>query len=109
MGSILDFKGEAATPGLPVLYHLTSGQILYSETVKEDGDSFVFEGDKTLMVQVSKGQGAQVNIGMVKFSDGGFKIKQARVMKSAVVMVTDVGEPAVITKCHEALSGLILN
>ena len=109
--SILDFKGKAATPGLPVLYHLTSGQIFYSESVREDGDSFIFDGDTTLLLSVHPGSGngnRQVNISMMKFSDGGFKSKQARVLKSSVVMVTDIGEPALISKAHEALSGLVL-
>lgn len=107
--SILDFKGAAATAGLPVLYHLTSGQILYSETAKEDGESYVFDGDRTLILQVQQGgNGRQVNISMVKLSDGGFKSKIARVLKSAVVMVADVGELALTNKCHEALSGLVI-
>lgn len=107
--SILDFKGKSATAGPPVLYHLTSGQILYSEAVKEDGDSFVFDGDRTLIVVVTPGhRNGQVQIGMVKLSDGGFKSKQARVMKTSVIMVTDVGEPALVNKCHEALSGLVI-
>lgn len=110
MGKILDLMGKSATAGLPVLYHLTSGQILYSEVAKEDGDSYIFDGDRTLIVVVTPGHGnGQVQISMVKLSDGGFKSKQARVMKASVIMVTDVGEPTIVNKCHEALSGLVLH
>ncbi len=107
--SILDFKGKNATSGIPALYHLMSGQIFYSEEVKEDGDSFIFDGDKTLLVSLSAGAKAgQMNIQMGKLSDQGFKGKQCRVMKSSVVMIQDVGEPEVVNKAHEALSGLVL-
>jgi hypothetical protein len=107
--SVLNFNGKNATPGLPCLYHLTVGMIFYSETVKEDSDSFIFDGEKTLVISIGKpnNQG-QVNIAMSKLSADGFKPLQVRVMKSAVAMIQDTSEPGIIEKAHEALSGLVL-
>lgn len=107
-GSILDFKGKAAIAGPPVLYHLASGQLLYSEDVREDGDSYVFDGDKTLLVQVSPGERGQLSIAMAKLGAGGFRPKMTRVAKNYVALIQDCGDPAIIQKAHEALSGLVL-
>ena len=107
--SILDFKGKQATAGLPVLYQLVTGQLFYSEAVQEDGDSFVFDSDRTLLLNVVQGSGnGSVTLNMAKLSAAGFASKQTRVLKTAVVMVQDVGKQEIIDKAHEALSGLVL-
>ena len=106
---ILNFNGKNATPGLPCLYHLTVGMIFYSETAREDRDSFVFDGEKTLLISIGKPNNVgQVNIGMSKVSTDGFKPLQVRVMKSAGAMIQDTSEPGIIEKAREALSGLVI-
>jgi hypothetical protein len=105
---ILGSNGKSVTPGTPCIYYLISGQILFSECAKEDGESFVFDGDKTLEVTLSRGSGHSVQAGMSKVSDIGFKSKQVRVMKHAVLLISDCGETTLINKAHEVLSGLVL-
>jgi hypothetical protein len=101
-------RGKNATPGLPCLYHLMSGQIFYSEAVKEDGDSFIFDCEKTVLVTLQQGKGSSVHVTMVKLSETGFKPKQNRVFKSNIALVSDTGEPSIIQKAKEALTGLVL-
>lgn len=107
-GSILDFRGKATTPGELVLYHLASGQLLYTEDVREEDDSYVFDGDKTLLVQVSSMERGQLAISMAKLGAAGFRPKVTRVKKSYVALIQDCGDPAIVQKAHEALSGLLL-
>ena len=105
--SVLDFKVKMASAGLPCIYQLLTGQNFYSETAKEDGDSYIFDAERTLVISVSvKGKNAE---GMFqKISDSVFHPKQIRVPKSAMLMITDCGQPDIIAKAREALSGLVL-
>ena len=64
--------------------------------------------DKTLEVTLSRGSGHSVQAAMNKISDVGFKSKQIRVMKHAVLLISDCGEANLVNKAHEALSGLVL-
>ena len=107
--SILGSNGKHATPGLPCIYQLLTGQFFYSETAQEDSDSYIFEGEKTLVViiQHTKQRG-QADIAMIKACESEFAPKQLRVPKSAVLMVTDCGRPELIAKAKEALSGIVL-
>jgi hypothetical protein len=104
---ILGANGKSAGAGLPCLYSLISGQIFYSECAKDDGEAYLFDGDKTVIVNVKPGKG-QVELQMQKLSEAGFKSKYNRVMKSFVQLVQDCGEPGIVSKCHEAMSGLTL-
>jgi hypothetical protein len=107
--SILNFNGKQATAGLPCLYHLVSGMILFSEAVQEDGDSYIFDGEKTLLLATEPGsKPREMSVSMQKLSEIGFKAKVSRIPKSVVSMIQDCGEPSLIAKAHEALSGLIL-
>jgi hypothetical protein len=105
--SILNSKGSNATPGPIVIYQLITGQNWYSETAKEDGNSYIFEADKTLVIAVDVKNKA-ANINMQKVSDSIFAPKILRVPKSAVLMATDCGQPDLVQKAHEALSGIVL-
>ena len=105
--NIVDRIGKSATAGIACIYQLLTGQNLYSETAKEDGDSYIFDAERTLVISVSvKGKNAE---GMFqKISDSVFHPKQIRVPKSAMLMITDCGQPDIIAKAREALSGLVL-
>lgn len=105
--SVLDFKGKNATAGLPCIYQLITGQNFYSETVKEDGDCYIFDADKTLVVSVEL-KGKDANGTFQKISESVFHPKQIRVPKSSVLMITDCGVPDLANKAREALSGLVL-
>lgn len=107
--SLLDRNGKNATPGLPCIYQLVNGTIFYSEAVKEDADSFIFDGDKTVVLSMSKGaKPGMVNIEMMKLTDWGYKAHITRVMKASIAMVQDTSEPSIIQKAKEALSGIVL-
>ena len=107
--SILGANGKRATQGIMSLFHLTSGQIFYSETAIEVGDSFMFNGDQTLLVAISPGRKqGEMTLQMQKFHDSGFKGFGARVLKSSIVLIQDVTDEAFISKAHEALSGLTI-
>jgi hypothetical protein len=101
-------NGKQATAGLPCIYQLITGQFLYSETAKEDSDSYVFDGDKTLVVIVRPSGKGKADVQMIKASESEFAPKQMRVPKSVMLMVTDCGRPELIGKAKEALSGLVV-
>jgi hypothetical protein len=105
--SVLDFKGKNASAGLPCIYQLMNGQNFYSEEVKEDSDSYIFDAEKTMVVSIEmKGKDA---VGTFqKVSDSVFHPKQIRIPKSSILMVTDCGVPDVHKKAQEALSGIVL-
>ena len=105
---ILGSNGKNATPGTPCIYQLVTGQFFYSETAKEDSDSYVFDGDKTLVIMVKPTGRGQADVQMIKTSESEFGPKQLRVPKSAMLMVTDCGRPELISKAKEALSGIVL-
>ena len=105
--SVLDFKGKNAGAGLPCIYQLITGQNLYSETAREDSDSYVFDADSTLVISVAiKGKDAEGTF--QKIGESVFRPKMIRVPKTAVLMITDCGVPGVVSRAHEALSGLVL-
>lgn len=106
--SILGANGKNATPGLPCIYQLITGQNFYSETAKEDSDSYVFDGDHTLVIVIQMKSKGQADVQMIKVSQSEFAPKQMRVPKSAMLMVTDCGRPELIAKAKEALSGIVL-
>lgn len=106
--SLLDRNGKNATPGLPCIYQLLTGQFFYSETAKEDDASYIFDGDKTLVVIVQMRKQGQADIQMIKAGESEFAPKQLRIPKSAILMVTDCGRPELIAKAKEALSGIVL-
>jgi len=107
--SILGSNGKHATPGLPCIYQLVNGTIFYSDAVKEDADSFIFDGNKTVVISMTKGaKPGMVNLEMMKLMDWGYKALQTRVMKASVAMVQDTSEPSIIAKAKEALSGIVL-
>jgi len=107
--SILNSNGKNAMPGLPCIYQLLTGQFFYSETAKEDSDSYIFDGEKTLVVIIQHTQKrGQADVAMIKACESEFAPKQIRVPKSAVLMVTDCGRAELIAKAKEALSGIVL-
>ena len=106
--NILGSNGKHATPGLPCIYQLITGQFFYSETAKEDDSSYIFDGDQTLVVIIQKQRQNSADVAMIKASQSEFAPKQIRVPKSAMLMVTDCGRPELIQKAKEALSGIIL-
>ena len=106
--SILGSNGKNATAGLLCIYQLITGQFFYSETAKEDSDSYVFDGDKTLVVIVKPTRNGTADVQMIKAAESVFAPKQLRVPKSAILMVTDCGRPELIAKAKEALSGLVV-
>lgn len=108
--SILDFKGKASGAGPLVVYQLVTGPVLYSETAHEDGDSFVFDPERTLVIgAVQPGRNGQGQVTMQKMSEAGiFKPHTARVLKSAIAFMHDCCNPEMQAKCQEALSGIII-
>jgi hypothetical protein len=101
--SILSMNGKQATAGLPCIYQLLTGQYFYSDTAKEDSDSYIFDGDKTLVFIVKAAGHGKADIQMIKFAP-----KQLRIPKSAMLMVSDCGRPELVAKAKEALSGIVL-
>jgi hypothetical protein len=106
--SILSMNGKQATAGLPCIYQLLTGQYFYSDTAKEDSDSYIFDGDKTLVFIVKAAGHGKADIQMIKVSDSEFAPKQLRIPKSAMLMVSDCGRPELVAKAKEALSGIVL-
>lgn len=108
--SILDFKGKHAGPGPLVVYQLVTGPVLYSECAREDGDSFVFDPGRTLVMgPVQAGRNGQGQVTMQKMSEAGvFKPAVVRVLKTAIAFMHDCGNFEMHEKCQEALSGLVL-
>lgn len=88
------------------MYQLMTGQVLYSETAREDSDSYVFNGDQTLVVIVNMKSKGQADIQMIKASGSEFAPKQMRILKTAIMMIQDCGRPELVAKAKEALSGL---
>jgi len=108
--SILNFQGKSATPGPTVVYQLTTRPVLYSECAREDGDCFIFDPEKTLVIgPVQTGRNGQGQVTMQKMSEAGiFKPRLARVPKTSIAFMHDCGNPEMTAKCQEALSGLVL-
>ena len=106
MGNIIDLKGKAATPGKPCIYHLSSGVVLYSETAREDNDSYVFEAGKTMLIAVEK-VGNKAQMQGSRMTEWLFSPSQIRVHKSFIAMITDCGEPELVKKFQAGLSGLV--
>lgn len=108
--SILDFKGKQANPGPIVIYQLVTGVTLYSEEAIADGDAYIFDPEKTLLISDPQVRGnGQVQMQLQKLSEGGiWKPRKVRVPKTAVAFMHDCGNPDVQAKCQEALSGLVL-
>lgn len=106
---LLDSAGKRASAGQFVVYHLEGTQMIYCEPmyVKENDDSFILQGDHAVLLTVQQ-QGNKANISMQKVSTAGLKSLVVRLMKSAVTMVTDVGDPELVKKVSEVLSGLVL-
>jgi hypothetical protein len=109
MGKIVDLKGKSMTPGIPCIYHLTVGVALYSETAREDGDSFIFDADKTLLVTIPQqaGKDGKMNVNYSKMTGWIFSPSLVRVQKTHVNMITDCGQPELIKQFQAALSGLV--
>jgi hypothetical protein len=105
---LVDKNGKNATAGIPCIYQLLTGQFFYSETAREDSDSWVFDGDKTLVIIVSSRKTGIADIQMIKVSGSEFQPKQIRVPKTSILMITDCGLPDLIQKAQEAMSGLVL-
>jgi hypothetical protein len=70
--SILNSNGKHATPGLPCIYQLITGQFLYSETAKEDDASYIFDGEKTLVIIVKPSGKGHADVQMIKTSESEF-------------------------------------
>ena len=106
--SILGSNGKSATAGLPCIYQLITGQFFFSEQVKEDDNSYIFDSDKTLVIMIKPQRQGQAELTMVKTKESEFAPKQLRVPKTSVLMITDCGRPEIIQKAKEALSGIVL-
>jgi hypothetical protein len=95
--------------GLPCIYHVQT-VILYSEAVREDGETFIFDPEKTCALlfgmptpdgkqafQAVKGFGPQIPL----------RPSYLRVGKNAVI-ITDCTDPNVTAICKRTISGIIL-
>lgn len=106
--SILDMKGKKVSAGPLNLYHLSDGAMFYSEEVKDDGDSFYFQGDKTVLLKIVKQSGNQASLQAQKLSESSFNPQGLRLLKTSVQMVTDLNDAKVTEVVMQAMTGLIL-
>ena len=108
MGQVVDMKGKALTPGIPCIYHLANGLCFYSETAREDGDSFVFDANRSLIVTIGDANAeGKTELKMKKMIGWIFSPQQIRVQKTHIGMIQDCGQPELIKQFQAALSGLI--
>ena len=107
--SILDMKGKRAGEGELVLYHLSdNGKMLYSESVEETDDSFIFDGAKTILIGIVSQGKNQASLQAQKVSESSFGPLKMRVLKSSVTMVTDLNDAKVKEVVVQSLTGLIV-
>jgi len=95
--------------GLPCIYHLGLA-VLFSEAVREDADSYIFDPAKTVCLMFAppdpKGQQAY---GVIKGFGPAIPLRPTFLRAGkAAVFVTDCTDPSVIAKCRQTLTGLIV-
>ena len=96
--------------GLPCIYHLPGGLTFFSEAVREDGDSFIFDPDKTvwLAIQPPTPDGKQQVAHMKGYGPlVPFRPTTLRVGKAGVI-ITDCTDPAIMAIWRSALSGIVV-
>lgn len=108
MGEILNKDGAMALPGKECLFQLPSGAFLFSESVKDEGDSYVFDAKKTvhlIMAAPANGQQYQI-IPIWKWTFGPTRV---RLPKTSVLIVQDATDAGLFKAVRSALSGIILS
>lgn len=96
--------------GMPCIYHLGGGLTFFCEGVREDGDSFIFEPDKTVWIVVSppRPDGNQEISAMKGFGPlVPFRPSSIRVGKGGI-MVTDCTDPSMLKLFRSTLAGIVL-
>lgn len=112
---ILGADGAIAHPA-PCLYHLITGQVLFSKTAVRDGDFYVFQTDETALVQVKKTQNEQTRALEIMF--GGLKLSDPAVAApfmstsrwcpiSSIAYLEDCSDPEALKRLESAVSRLI--
>jgi hypothetical protein len=92
-----------------MLYYLTNGTILWSETTESETGFYDFDAKHTLVVTPTQRQDSHsVDLAANKLSDGMFKCSSATVPLSSIVMKTDCTDEAMTTKFRAALAGIII-
>ncbi|MBE3064001.1 MAG: hypothetical protein IMZ69_03165 [Spirochaetes bacterium] len=95
--------------GLPCIYHLPNGLMFFTEAVREDGDSYIFDPEKTLQIimQPSPTPGQMTVIHFKGFRAMPFQPTSVRAGKGGVV-VTDCTDPKLLASWRSALSGIVI-
>lgn len=105
---LLNPKGRLVS-GLQCIYHLGMA-ILYSEAVREDGDSYIFDPEKTVCLLFGPPQpdGTQ-QVGMQKGFGPMIPLKPTILRAGKTAMfITDCTDPNIIKLCKQTLSGIVL-
>lgn len=90
------------------LYYVTNGVILATEEADEREECWSFDAHKALIVQLQPRGGSQVNMAMAKASDSVGKPSVITGNRSAMIMVTDVGDANLVQQMKAALAGLVI-
>jgi hypothetical protein len=102
-------KNARLLSGLPCIYHLGICT-LYSEDVREDGECFTFDPEKTccLVFALPDASGSQA-YSVIRGFGPAIPLKPTflRVGKTAA-FVSDCSDPTVIAFCKRVMSGLVI-
>jgi hypothetical protein len=95
--------------GLPCIYHLGLA-VLYSEAVREDGESYIFDPAKTvcLLFGPPNAQGMQ-GVNFVKGFGPNIPLQPTFLRAGrAACFVSDCTDANVLALCKQAISGLVI-
>ena len=107
MMEIVDAKGKLSS-GILCLYVTKGGSMLYSECAIEDGESYVFDAAKTAVVTVMQRPDGKTAYHIEKATGQFGGPTKLIVPKSALAMVQDISDMALLQNARSTLSGLIL-
>jgi hypothetical protein len=95
--------------GLPCIYHLGLA-ILFSEAVREDGDSYIFDPAKTvcLLFQPPQPNGQQ-GVAFLKGFGPAIPLQPTFLRAGkAAVFITDCTDPNILKLARQTLSGIVI-
>ena len=104
---VLDTKGNLAS-GILCLYVTRNGPMLFSESAREEGDTFVFDASRTCVITVGVAADRKTHYNIQKAVNQFGGPTKLIVPKSALVMIQDMTDRALLGNMRSAISGLVI-
>jgi hypothetical protein len=95
------------------MYYLANDTILFSEEAERvpenegRGEFWRFDAKRTIVIQPVR-EGNRIGLNMSKLSEGTMKPSNVIVPMSAITMICDCGDEAMLAKLRAALAGIIM-